>query len=323
MTTVWSGWPGAIRRAGTVATVVVVVLAAGACASKSESSAARTGAAPAPDRATAESGGGGSADASAPGVAKETSFKADALVGPAAQPVGSFISTATMTVEVDDVAAVKPRVVSIAQAAGGGLFGEETTYGAKSRSVITVKVPPPAFTQVLQDLGALGTLATQQVKTDDVTQQVIDLEARIAASSASLDRTRDLLGQAKTLTDVAYLEGEVARRQADLESLKGQQKTLRGRIDLATVVVTLDGQHDATPAERERRPEPAALPGFMDGLRGGWDVATTVASVAAAVVGAAVPFLPLIALAVLGLRFLRRRRGPVVVAPPAVAPAGP
>jgi hypothetical protein len=299
------------------AATLLLVAGVGACSSASRSGEATAGG---PARQSADADVAGGAAPSAPGgAAKETSFRADsALQQPGAGQTGSsFISTATVTLAVDDVAAVKPRVVAVAQTAGGALFGEQTSYGARARSVITLKVPPAAFTAVLGELAGLGTLASQEVKTDDVTQQVIDLDARIAASSASLDRTRDLLGRASSLTDISFLEGEVARRQADLESLRGQQKTLRARIDMATVVVTLDGAQDATPAERERRRDPeVAIPGFTDGLSGSWTVVVGAARVAALVAGAAVPFLPLVALLVVLVRWRRRRRT-------ATPPAGP
>jgi hypothetical protein len=305
-----------------VPAAVTVALVVTACARTSSTGAdVRQGAA-----APAAPAGGAAAGQAPTPAGQPASFRADALDAPPAPSGVSFISTATVTIEVDDVAATKPRVVAVAQAAGGALFGEDTSYGARSRSVITLKVPPAAFAQVLSDLAGLGTLASQQVKTDDVTQQVIDLDARIAASSASLDRTRDLLGQAKSLNDVAYLEGEVSRRQADLESLRGQQRTLRGRIDLATVVVTLAGTDDATPAERERRreaAEPAGLPGFTDGLRGGWEVLVKVATVSAAVLGAVLPFLPLVALVLVGLRLWRRRRRARAAAAAPSAPSAP
>jgi hypothetical protein len=317
-----TGWR--TTRQVLVAAAIAVVLGASACASSGRSdgeSVARAPAGPAAGSGDAGTGGAPGAPTADKGESQPASLRADALAAPG-QPAGQFISTARMTIEVDDVAAVKPDVVAAAERAGGALFGEESSYGRRARSVITLKVPPANFSPLLGELAKLGTLASQEVRTDDVTQQVIDLDARIAAASASLDRTRDLLGKATSLPDIARLEGEVSRRQADLESLRGQQKTLQGRISLATIVVTLDGPEDATPAERERRrePEPAALPGFLDGLRGSLEVTGKILTVGSAVLGASVPFLPLLVLLVLALRWRRRRRP---VAPGSGGSAGP
>jgi hypothetical protein len=305
-----------VRTRGTAALAVLLLAAAmGACSSAGRNSESSGGAAQMASPA---------APAPAQAQPQAASLRADqALAQPGqGQPGTSFISTANVTLEVDDVAEVKPKVIGVATDAGGALFGDQTSFGAKARAVITLKVPPARFSEVLAKLADLGTLARQEVKTEDVTQQVIDLDARITAAAASLERTRDLLGRAGTLTEVSFLEGEIARRQADLESLRGQQRTLQGRIDLATVTVTLDGAADATPAERERRRDPeVAIPGFLDGLRGSWDVVVRIAQVTALVAGAAVPFLPVLVLLVVLVRWRRRRRPARPLPPPPPAPA--
>jgi hypothetical protein len=297
MRSVWS------RRLVAVLTAVVLGAGvAGGCGGGSDSQASGGAA------QQNASGGPGDMLTGSPGEAESnpqgpTAPKVDALNTPVTQQPGSFISTATMTVEVTDVAVAKPRMVADAQSLGGALFSEETSYGRQARSTITLKVPPAEFNRALEKVAALGSLVSQQVKTDDVTRQVIDLEARINAASASLDRVQGLLGGARNIADVISLEGEVTKRQAELESLRGQQKTLQGRISMATIVVTLDGG----PVDRDPLREPE-LPGFLDGFRGGWELAKALAVLTSAVIGALLPFLPVIVLALLGLRWWGRRR---------------
>ncbi len=323
-------------RVGAAAVVGLLAIGTlGSCAaSKNDSTAASApagavanGAAPQAALGAPALGGGGAGagDSSAQGA----SFKVDAYDQTPVQGVGSFISTATMTVKVDDVGQAKPKVVAATQAASGGLFGEKTTFGDTATSVITVKVPPEKFAQLLNDLAQLGTLAAEEVKTDDVTNQVVDLDARIHAASSSLDRTRALLDQAKSLTEISQLENEVSRRQADLESLKGQQAALQAKVALATIVITLES-NGSTPAvekarldaeEAQRKANEAKpLPGFSDGLSGGLTVAGNVGSVVLAVLGALVPFLPLVVVALVIVHLLRRRTR--AAATPGAVPAG-
>lgn len=331
---------GGMRRRASVAAAigVVAVLGLGACAGGSRTSSDQAAPATEANAAGNKALGAPTAGGSGAGAGADTpagqpaTFLVDAYDETAApSAVGSFISTATITVKVDDVAAAKPKVVAVAQAAGGGLFGEETSFGAKSTSVITLKVPPEKFTALLHDLGALGTLESEQVKTDDVTQQAVDLDARIAAAGSSLERTRALLDKASSLSEITQLENEVSRRQADFESLKGQQRALQGKVALATIVVTLSGDQDATPAELQKKAEEEAkknaaaapLPGFTDGFSGGLKVAGNIGTVALAAIGALIPFLPLVILMVVAVKLLQRlQRRRSVVAGPAVASTG-
>ena len=333
--------PRRISRAAAITLVGLAALSLGACSSRSTDTA--TGAAPASASRGASSDGYNSngvpaaksssneatGAVAAPSVnGQAASFNTNALEQPKSegtpdpQAGRSVISTATLEVKVDNVASAKEAAALAAERNGGFLFGEQTTFGARSRSVLTLKVPPANFRKVLSELAALGALSAEEVKTDDVTQQVIDLDARISAASDSLDRTRALLAASKSVTEISQLENEVVRRQTDLESLRGQQKSLKAKVDLSTVVVTLAGDKDSTAAieqkrqeeerkrqeEEKKKNEAKPLPGFFDGLNGGMGVAASVGSVALAAVGALIPFLPLFILAYVAFRLARRGR---------------
>ena len=333
--------PGRSRRALAVGVIGLTVVAAGACSAGTSSSTASQSAGGAADRAA----GGAPNVASAPSTvpsADPASLNTNAVEQQQASEQGrSVISSATLTVKVGDVGVAKDAAAGAAEKAGGFLFAEQTTFGEKSQATVTLKVPPPAFRGLLDELGHLGALAAEEVKSDDVTQQVIDLQARITATEASLGRTRDLLGGAKSITEVQQLENEVVRRQSDLESLRGQQKTLQSKVDLATIVVTLSGDKDATPAvqqqrqeeerrrqeEERKRNEAKPLPGFFDGLNGGLGVAANVGTVFLAVLGALLPFVPIVIIVVVAMRLAqrsRRRRGTPDAdgPPPGSVPAG-
>lgn len=301
------------RAAALAVAGLVVVGGAVGCSSSRESSVASSASVAGPADAVS---GGGSGDASvaagqaagAP-TAAGASLNADAL-GQAAPPADRpVISSATLTVETDDVAGTKPRALAIVAAKGGYLFADESSYGEQSTSTLTVKVPPAVFGETLEDLGRLGELRSQQVSSEDVTDQVIDLESRIAAAEGSLARTGELLSKATGLSDIRQLEDEFARRQVDLEKLRGQQKTLAGRIDFATIVVTLHGADDATPALDPDNQPVAAAPGFFDGLDGGLAVAGTVGTFTLAALGALLPFVPLAIVAYGVVRLVRWRSG--------------
>lgn len=279
---------------------VLVAVGASSCASSSRD-ASSTAAAPS-DQAVQNQAAAG--DAGAP-VADGASLNTDALgqvAPPADRPV---ISTASLTVETEDVAATKPRALAIVSAKKGYLFADQSSYGTEATSTLTIKVPPAVFSETLDDLGRLGVLRSQEVSSEDVTDQVIDLESRITAAEGSLARTGELLARATALNEIRQLEDEFARRQVDLEKLRGQQKTLAARVDFATIVLTLHGADDATPALAAG--DEAPPPGFGDGWAGGLAVVSTVGAFALAALGALLPFVPLAIVAYGVVRLVRWR----------------
>jgi hypothetical protein len=193
-----------------------------------------------------------------------------------------------------------------------GVVAEEHTetgrHGEPEESSLTLRVPAVSFDAVVQDLTRLGRLRSQQVTTQDVSTQVVDVEARIVSAERTLRRIRELLEQADDFSDVLSLESELARREADLSSLKAQQAYLQDQTSLSTISLTL--LRPAVPPKVVDE-EPA---GFVAGLGVGWDALVGLLTVVLTALGVLLPLLlvlvPLGALAWWGLRRAVRRPTP-------------
>jgi hypothetical protein len=199
----------------------------------------------------------------------------------------SVIRTAELEVQVDDVAAAGRRAVVVAEAAGGFLADEQSELGDEPASTLVVKVPPERFTPVLDELARLGEPVAKRVGSDDVTEVVVDLEGRLAAARASVDRLRELLAQAGDVPQIVSVESELARREGEVEALAGQLRSLESQVDLATITLQLDGADVAGTADGRD------LPGFAAGLRTGWATFVDVVGGAATVTGFLLPFVAL------------------------------
>lgn len=229
-----------------------------------------------------------------------------------AQLVGagrSVIRTAELEIQAVDVGVAARAVVDVAERAGGFLADEQSTLGDDPSASIVLKVLPERFTAALDALAELGEVTAKRVGSDDVTEVVVDLEGRLAAARASVDRLRELLGEAGDVSQVVAVESELARREGEVESLAGQLRALESQVDLATITLQLtEPASGASPAVSED------IPGFLAGLRTGWVAFVNVLGGVATVAGFALPFAALAV--VLGLPALwwhrRRRTAPAV-----------
>jgi hypothetical protein len=121
---------------------------------------------------------------------------------------------------------------------------------------------------------------------------------------------RALLAEADSIGDVVAIESELARREAELDSLTARLKALRDQAALSTLTVDLRAA-DA-PAADDR------TLGFGDGLGAGWDGLRAFGLAVALVAGFVLPFLPLLALLAGGAWLVRRalRNRKAAPAPP-------
>jgi hypothetical protein len=226
----------------------------------------------------------------------------------------SIVYTGSITVRVDDVNTAAARAVGFATAAGGFVGEDKRNIGDGSADAsLTLRVPADKFTGVVNQLAGLGTEENRGISTEDVTEQTIDLDARIAVQQARVDSGRRLLSQAKSLNDLVMLEKEVATRESDLASLQAKKRRLADLTSLSTITLILLDPSAAAAA-------PDEPPGLLAGLRGGWDALLASLGVLATVVGAILPWLVALGLPGWGLiyayrRWRRTRRSPEPAAP--------
>ncbi len=150
-----------------------------------------------------------------------------------------IVYRATISVEADDVAATSNEAESIVQGLGGVVFSQTTRTEPEPWTEIVFKVFPGDFSTALERLAGVGKLVDQSISADDVTERVVDLESRISTAETSVTRLRRLLEEAVDLEDVAAIERQLLDRETTLEVLRGQLRTLRDQVDLATITLTV------------------------------------------------------------------------------------
>ena len=247
----------------------------------------------------------------APAVGTTTGVVRQA-VAPMARAV---VSTGQLSVHAKDVARARGTVFTLVAGWGGTVADEKTgsdPHGRLSDSTMTLRVPSPRFDVAMDALAKVGSVEQQSRSSQDVTTQVIDNRARVRAAERSIRSIENLLGRAVRLSDVIAIESDLARRQADLDSLEQQEAWLSDQTSLSTITLTL-----SRPAPHAARRHSEAR-GFLAGLDGGWSALQGATVVGLTLVGAVFPFALLGALVGVPLWVVVRRRRPVV-SPPAEA----
>jgi len=175
------------------------------------------------------------------------------------------ITTGYMSVTVTSPDKATTEAIRITEAVGGRVDGrnEYAPYeGNRGSSTLTLRIPASALTETLEKFKELGTLQEVSTNAQDVTMQSRDLDARITALEASVERLLALLTTATDTETLIQLETAISSRQGELESMKSQKRYFDDQVSMSTLTLSLISEADAPSVEPDS---------FLDGLIAGWN----------------------------------------------------
>ena len=153
------------------------------------------------------------------------------------------IRTATLHVVPGDFDAARAAVDRIV-AKAGGYVGTMTATGTRPSPrtlTATVNVPSASLDETVAALRALGEVIQESQNASDVTEQLVDLEARLANSRNTERRMNELLRtRTGKLSEVLEAEREVTRIREEIERLDAQRKSLDDRVVYSVITLQLD-----------------------------------------------------------------------------------
>ncbi|MCZ7393336.1 MAG: DUF4349 domain-containing protein [Candidatus Methanoperedens sp.] len=149
-----------------------------------------------------------------------------------------IVSTASLTIEVKSVDSVFKEITKIVQA-NQGFISSSSTYdaGGRNNGQVTVRVPQKSFYSTIEQIEPLGTVKSKQISGQDVTEEFIDLGARLDNLKKQESRFQEILKNASTVKDVLEVERELERVRGDIESLTGRMNYLNQSIEMSTIAV--------------------------------------------------------------------------------------
>ncbi|MCW4386361.1 DUF4349 domain-containing protein [Salinibacterium sp. SYSU T00001] len=212
------------------------------------------------------------------------------------------IVTGTMWLTVEEPREAADEAVRIVESAGGYVDNRSETAPRDDdpgRAELTVRIPSSELSETVDRIEELGEVEETNTYTQDVTTVAKDLDARITALEASVARLLALMADATTAGDLITIESELAERQAELESLQSQRRSLAQQVDFSTITLHLGSEADAPVDEPDT---------FVTGLVAGWEALVAFVSFLLVALGVVLPWLVLPAIALLVVWMLVRRR---------------
>ena len=176
----------------------------------------------------------------------------------------SVIYYGRITLDVDDVEYTTHKIHELALKMNGFVSDISIIKGDDSKSgTITIRIPQQSFFQTIELIKQFGSVEYKQVSSQDVTEQQIDLEARLRNARATEERFINLLLLSYSVEDILMVERELSGIRNQIERIQGQLSFLENRVEFSTLTVFMS----------ERSPKPL-LPevDFLESLRIGIQV---------------------------------------------------
>jgi hypothetical protein len=194
------------------------------------------------------------ASAAGPGGGGTAGKDGDDKQAPASQR--RVIRKADVSLESDAPDTIQAALTSLAAARGGFVVGADTTRTRESdgaediQTTVTFRVPATQFDPTLTALHALGKrVASEKVTGEDVTEEYVDLEARIRARRALEEQYMTILKEAKTIPDILAVEQKLGEVRSEIERAEGRRRFLENQSDLSTFTVHVARHIEAPPED--------------------------------------------------------------------------
>ena len=167
------------------------------------------------------------------------------------QPVErKIIYTADIRLVVDDFADCSSEITRLTESMGGYLAAEnlDKSHGERRSGSWTARIPVDKYRTFLERVAEMGVLESQNQNAQDVTEEYVDVTARIANKKKLETRIIELLQRKDAqLKSVIEVENELARVRGEIERLEGRMRYLQNKTSLTTVTINIREEKNYVP----------------------------------------------------------------------------
>ncbi len=195
------------------------------------------------------------------------------------------------------------RARTIAAGLGGFVVSSSATQGPGGRLVdgtLVVRVPARRYAEAMSSFTRLGRVEAREESGQDVSQEVVDLEARTRHLEAVETQLLELLRRAGTVGSALAVQSRLNEVQLQLEQVRGRARFLEDQVAFATISLALAERHIDARDEGGWQ--------VVEAWRDGAEAFVFLAGRIFVVLATVAPVALLVAVAFLAARFARRRR---------------
>lgn len=156
-----------------------------------------------------------------------------------------IIRNADLTLEVNSPEESQQKISVIAESKGGFVIESQQSSSnsqVTTRDIVTmtVRVPAEKFNESLEEIRKVSNrVVVETIKGQDVTEEFVDIEARLKAKKALEEQFLEIMKQSKTVADTLNVQKELANVRGEIEQIEGRKRFLENQTSLSTIKIRL------------------------------------------------------------------------------------
>lgn len=177
----------------------------------------------------------------------ETDASSDQNIEDDGQPVKAtfqekkIIRNGTMSVKANNVTESKKSIDALLKKLGA-YYQDERLSNEASRVeyFLKIRIPSSQFESLIQGIdNSRDEIVSKQINAEDVTEEFVDLQARLQNKREYLERYKSILRNAKNVKEMMQVEENIRNLQEEIESKEGRLRYLNDQVSYSTLDLTL------------------------------------------------------------------------------------
>lgn len=156
-----------------------------------------------------------------------------------------LVKTADLSLAVDAVDDSIDAAIAIAQRQQGDVLNleDQTPVDSSDRPLASMqlRVPQSSLEATLEALASLGTVQRQAIAAEDVSNQLVDFQARLRNLRKTEDMLLSIMERSGSVADVLKVAQELSNVRSSIEQIDAQLKDLQNRVAYSTITLRLEG----------------------------------------------------------------------------------
>jgi archaellum component FlaC len=163
-----------------------------------------------------------------------------------------LIKRAELSLRLESIDKMMAQLRQIVQSKQGDIYDFQDDRSSDNdrhrQATLVLKVPSQVLDATVTEISKLGRVESQGVKSEDVTQQIVDTDARLKNLRQQEDLTRKIMERSGSIRDILAVSKELSAIREQIEQLDASVKNLRQQVAYSTINLKVEEMQSATPS---------------------------------------------------------------------------